>query len=497
MRTPARDPGETWDAPGRVPAVSPSPCRRAGPVAGRRAPRRLAPALLLAGLAALAGCTSLTPAHERPPAPVADRFPGTDGTPATGTAAAQLDWSAYYADPALRELIARALRNNRDLRIAVLNTEAARAQLQLRRADELPTVGVGGGVTRQVTASGSISNVYSAGFNVTAYELDLFGRVRALGDAAAAQLLASEEARKAAQIALVAAVAQTHVALATDEELLALTRRTLATREESLRLTRLKFDNGVSSALDLRQAQTLVEAARVSLAAFQRQREQDRNALALLVGEPLPATYAPPRVTDLVLTDVPAGLPSEVLLARPDVRQAEQGLIAAQANIGAARAAFWPRITLTGSLGTASTALSELFKDGAWSFAAQLLLPIFDAGRNRAALASAQVQRDIAVAAYERSIQAAFRDVADALAGRTTLLQQLQAAQAQAEAEQARYGLVQLRVDNGVGNALELLDAQRSLFAAEQAVLQTRAALLQSRVGVYRALGGGWTTPGP
>ena len=459
-------------------------------------PFRLTAALAAAGL--LSACMQLAPRYERPPAPVAASFPDA-GAPAVGTAsagaqAADLAWADFFTDPALRDLIGRALKNNRDLRIAVLNVETARAQLQLRRADELPTVNLGASAARQVGNNGNVTGSYSAGLTVTAYELDLFGRVRTLGEAAAAQLLASEEARRAAQIALVAAVAQTQLALAGDEELLELTRRTLATREESLKLTQLRFDHGAASELDLRQAQTLVEAARVALAQFERQRELDRNALALLIGEPLPP-LALPRVGQIALAEVAAGLPSEVLLRRPDVRQAEQALIATNANIGAARAAFWPRITLTGSLGTASSQLSNLFKDGAWAFAAQLLQPIFDSGRNEANLVVAQVQRDIAVAQYERAIQAAFRDVADALAGRATLAGQLRATEAQLAAEQARFRLVQLRVDNGVGSSLELLDAQRSLFAAQQALVQVQLAALQNKVAVYRALGGGVTTP--
>lgn len=456
-------------------------------------PRPLRLAVALAAVGALSACMQLAPRYERPPAPVAASFPNA-AAPAAAVAAAELGWADFFSDPALRDLIGRALRNNRDLRIAVLNVETARAQLQLRRADELPTINLGASVARQVGTNGKVTGSYSAGFTVTAYELDLFGRVRTLGDAAAAQLLATEEARRAAQIALVASVAQAHLALAGDEELLELTRRTLATREESLKLTRLRFEHGAASELDLRQAETLVEAARVALAQFERQRELDRNALALLIGEPLPA-LALPRVDQIALAEVGAGLPSEVLLRRPDVRQAEQALIAAQANIGAARAAFWPRITLTGSLGTASSQLSNLFKDGAWAFAAQLLQPVFDAGRNEANLAVAQVQRDIAVAQYERAIQAAFRDVADALAGRATLAQQQRATQAQLTAEQARYRLVQLRVDHGVGSSLELLDAQRSLFAAQQALVQVQLAALQNKVAVYRALGGGVATP--
>lgn len=445
----------------------------------------------------LAGCAQLTPRYERPAAPVPAEFPNA-GAPGRGPAAADQPWQDFFTEPELRTLIELALRNNRDLRTAVLNIEAARAQYQLRRADQWPTVNAGVTSSRQTGGNGSngsndnVTGLYTAGLAVSAYELDLFGRVRSLSDAAAAQLLATEEARKAVQISLVASVATQYLALVADDELLDLTLRTLRTREESLKLTQLRFDNGVSSELDLRQAQTLVEAARVTLAQLRRQRELDRNALVLLVGQALPEwPVRPGRIDVMTLADVPAGLPSDVLLRRSDVVQAEQQLIAANANIGAARAAFWPRILLTGSVGTASTQLSDLFKNGAWSFATQLLQPIFDAGRNRANLAVAQVQRDIAVAQYERAIQTAFRDVADALAGRATLDEQLRATRAQVQAEQVRYSLSDLRFRNGVSSSLELLDAERSLFAAQQAVVQTQLALLQNRVSTYRALGGG------
>ena len=456
---------------------------------------------LVAAVLALAGCMQPAPRYERPPAPVPEVFPGAGapaasasapGTPGAGRAAAELPWADFVADPLLRDLIGRALTNNRDLRIALLNAESAAAQWRSRQADQWPTVNAGFSAARQTNSSGQPVGAYAAGLSVAAYELDLFGRVASLSDAAAAQFLAAEQARRAAQISLVAAVAQQYIAWSADEELLELTRRTLATREASLELTQLKVQHGAASALDLRQAQSLVEAARVAAAQFERQRQLDRNALALLVGQALPGNAAvPARVDALALAEVPAGLPSEVLLARPDVRQAEQQLIAANANIGAARAAFWPRITLTASAGTASSELSRLFRNGAWSFAAQLLQPIFDAGRNRANLEVAERQRDIALAQYERAIQASFRDVADALAGRGTLGEQLRATRAQAEAERARYELVELRARNGAANALELLDAERALFAARQAVVQTQLAELQNRVAVYRAVGGG------
>ncbi len=460
-------------------------------------------ALLVAGIA---GCGSMIPELVRRAAPVPAAFPGT-GTQAVpdSTPAADLEWQRYFSDPQLQRLIDLALKNNRDLRVAVLNIEQARAQYQVRRADELPTVN--GGITgsrspRVGSGSGSsINSTYTAGLSVTAYEFDFFGRVRSLSQAQLAQFAGTEEARKTVQISLVASVANAWLGLLADDELLELTRRTLASREESMKLTRLKFDHGASSELDLRQAESLLEGARVALAQQTRQRAQDENALALLLGQPVPPDAASATtpvgasaLAQTVLPDVPAGLPSELLSRRPDIRQAEQQLIAANANIGAARAAFFPRITLSTSVGIASTQLSDLFKGGslAWSFAPQLVLPIFDAGRNQANLDAAQVNRDIATAQYEKAVQSAFREVADALAGRATLGEQLRAQQAQAAAEQVRTKLADLRYRNGASSYLDVLDAQRSLFTAQQAVVQAQAAERQNRVTLYKVLGGGW-----
>jgi multidrug efflux system outer membrane protein len=417
----------------------------------------------------------MIPRYERPVAPVATQFPLADTGQIGGTAAADIDWREFFADQHLRQLIEIALRNNRDLRIAVLNIEQARAQFDIRRADELPTVSAGFSSSRTPKGDGNVTTLYSAGVQVTAYELDLFGRVRSLADAALAQYFSTEEARKAVQMSLVAAVATTWLSLQADDELLRVTRETLVTREDSLRLTRLRFDNGVSSLLDLRQAESLLESARVTLAQTNRQRALDENALVLLIGQALPGDL-PAGTPMSVAPALPAGLPSEVLVRRPDVRQAEQQLIAANASIGAARAAFFPRITLTGSFGTASTELTGLFGAGSlgWSFAPQLLQPIFDAGRNRANLRLAEASRSVAVAQYERTIQAAFREVADALAGRAALGDQSRAQQALVMAEQDRFRLADMGYRNGVRSYLEVLDAQRSLFSAQQAQVQVR-----------------------
>ncbi|MEO8311514.1 MAG: efflux transporter outer membrane subunit, partial [Caldimonas sp.] len=324
----------------------------------------------------------------------------------------------------------------------------------------------------------------------------LFGRVHDLSEAALAQYFAIAENRKAAQISLVASVANAYLNLLADDALLRVTRQTLETREESTRLTKLRFDNGASSELDFRQAESLLEGARVALAQSLRQRSFDENALQLLVGQTLPADLPPslPLGQQQIPGDLPAGVPSDLLVRRPDVRASEQQLLAANANIGAARAAFFPRISLTANLGSASTELSGLFKSGSFAFTgtAQLLQPIFDAGRNRANLDVARVNRDIAVAQYERSIQSAFREVADALAGRATLGEQLRAQAAQTNALAITYRLADLRYRAGAASYLDSLDAQRQLFIAQQALVQTQALQLQNLVTLYRVLGGGW-----
>ena len=439
----------------------------------------------------LAGCANFAPEHQRPAAPVAADWPAPAGS--SGQAAAELSWQSFYgSDARLKQLIELALQNNRDLRVALLNVEQARALARVADASRLPTVNAGFSSSRVPGANDSITSNYQAGLQITAYELDLFGKIRNQSDAATARYLASAEGSRAAQIALVAGVASSYLALQADEELLALARQTLATREDSLRLTRLKFDAGSASGLDQSTADSAAAAARASLAQIQRQRAQDENALVLLVGQPLPAALpAGQPLASLNLADVPAGLPSEVLVTRPDVLQAEAQLRAADANIGAARAAFFPSIALTTSLGTASSQLSELFSNTAWSFASQVLLPIFDSGRNKANLESAKAAQGIAVAQYEKAVQTAFREVADALAGRATFGEQLRAQADLARSEAERLRLVELRFNNGASNSLELLDAQRSAFAAQQGLVQVRLAALLNSVQLYKVLGGG------
>jgi multidrug efflux system outer membrane protein len=469
-------------------------------VSTARAARRaaLAPVALGAALL-LGGCTSLIPAYERPAAPVPAAYAhelAPDG--AAGAAAADIDWPGYFADPRLRRLIEIALAGNRDLRVAILNIEQARASYQVRRADELPSVGACVTAQRQPGTSGLV-NTFAVGLQVTGFELDVFGRVRSLSQAALAQYLATEEARKTVQIALVSSVANAYIGLLADDELLRVTRETLATRDESFKLTKLKFDNGAASELDFRQAEQLLEGARASLAQTQRQRALDENALVLLLGQAVPADLPPalPLAGQQAVTDLPAGLPSDLLTRRPDVRAAEQQLLAANANIGAARAAFFPRISLTASAGTASSELSGLFKGGSWALTgtASLLQPIFDAGRNQANLDVAKVNREIAVAQYEKAIQTAFREVSDSLAGRATLGEQLRAQAAQTNAAQVTFRLADLRYRNGASSYLDVLDAQRALFVAQQATVQVQALQAQNLVTLYKVLGGGWTEP--
>ena len=443
----------------------------------------------------LSACGSMAPDYQRPAAPVPAQLPAAGLTASAGVAA-DVPWQSFFTDANLHKLIGLALANNRDLRVALLNVEQARATVDVRKADRWPTLNAGLGLSRGTVSSGATTTSWNAGLLVSSYELDLFDRLRSQSDAAFAQYLATTEAGKTAQISLIGSVANAYFALQADAALLNLVQQTLKTREESLRLIQLRFDKGASSQLDLSQAQSLVEAARVSLAQTTRLRLQDENALNLLLGQTAPAELIQPgSLSTEPMAAVPIGLSSELLLRRPDVAQAEQQLLAANANIGVARAAFFPKIALTASAGSVSSELDKLFSSGtfAWNLAPQLLMPLFDKGRSEANLASAKAAREVAVAQYEKAIQVAFREVADALAGRATLADQLKAQQALTQAETVRTGLVDLRYKNGASSYLEVLDAQRSLFAAQQAELQLRAQVLQNQAALYRVMGGGWT----
>lgn len=460
---------------------------------------RTSPSILAALALALGGC-SLIPDYQRPAPPVAALYPqGLAYASATGTAGA--DWSGLFQDPLLQRLIHSALDNNRDLRVAALNVAAYQAQYRIQRADLLPAVSASVNGKRQrlpeqMTGGKTLINSsYSANLGISAYELDFFGRIRSLSQQALMTYLASEQARRSAQLSLVANVASAYLTWCADQELLELTRKTLAADEQSLRLTTRNGHAGKISALDVAQARTRVDSARANLARYQRQVAQDLNNLTLLVGAPLPAPLLPSRLAEGMLAQVPAGLPASLLQRRPDILQAEYQLQAANANIGAARAAFFPSVSLTANAGSSSKELSGLFKGGAggWTFQPQINLPIFNAGSLRASLDYARLQKDISVAQYEKAIQTAFQEVADGLAARQTYQQQLLAQGNLVQASQDYYNLAEHRYRIGVDSNLVFLDAQRSLFSAQQGLINDRLAQLLAEVDLYRALGGAWS----
>lgn len=459
----------------------------------------------------LAGCTSFAPDYQRPVMPVPQGWPvQTDDTQAQPEAAGQQvvlpDWEGFVVDPALRELIRMALENNRDLRVAALNIEKARAQYRISRSEAFPAIGASGAGDRQrqpaelsPTGLAGVSGQYQAAVGANSYELDFFGRIRSLNDEALARFLSTEQARRAVQTALIADVAFAYLQLAADQERLALARRTLETQRSSYDLIARSQQLGAATLLDVRQAQTQVESARVDVARYSSQVLQGRNALDLLLGTSAPSRLLPAEQADdkTTLTRLGAGVSSQILLQRPDVLEAEYVLQAANANIGAARAAFFPRISLTASAGTASNDLSNLFAAGSgfWQFIPRIELPIFDAGRNSAALRVSEVQRDIALAQYEKSIQTAFREVADVLASRSTLTEQLQAQSDLVQALDQYYQLSQARFNSGADSYLAVLDAQRSLYAAQQDLITLRFTGNTSTIQLYKALGGGWPAP--
>lgn len=464
---------------------------------------------LAVATALLSGC-SLIPDYERPEAPVAADWPQGEayGSAASegSRAAADLQWREFFRDPALQQLVQLALENNRDLRVAALNVEAYRALYRIQRADLLPSVSADGAGTRQrlpadlsQTGEARTSGQYSATLGVNAWELDFFGRIRSLSEQALQQYLATEQAQRSTQISLVASVANAYLQWQADQALLQLTQDTLKTFEESYKLTQRSFDVGVADALALSQARSSVDSARVSLAQYKRLVAQDRNALIQLVGTGLPVDLPQGLALSAeLLEQVPAGLPADLLQRRPDLLQAEYQLKAANANIGAARAAFFPSISLTANAGTASSQLSGLFDSGSgtWLFQPQISLPIFNAGRLRANLDYAELQSDIQVAQYEKAIQVAFQEVADRLAARTTYRQQLDAQRALLATTETYYDLAERRYRTGVDSYLTLLDAQRQLFSVRQQLIADRLAQLSSEVELYKALGGGWSNTG-
>ncbi|MGN6643547.1 MAG: efflux transporter outer membrane subunit [Verrucomicrobiota bacterium] len=458
--------------------------------------------LLISGFAlALAGCT-MTPKYDRPAAPVSAAWPVSQ-TGTNSQTAAEVEWQQFFADPRLKQMIALSLENNRDLRIAILRVEQTRAQYRIQRSALFPTLdaNANGGrrrVPETISTTGDAVTSSSYDVNVgAAFELDLFGRVRSLKSAALEQYLATSETRKSAQIALISEVASQYLTLLELQEAEALAQETLRAVQASYDLNKRSFDLGVASELDLRTAEAQVQTARVNVSRYQELKAQSENALVLLIGQPLPENLAQGYALreQPLLTEFPAGIPSEVLQRRPDILAAEHSLKAANANIGAARAAFFPRILLTGSAGTASASLSDLFTGPsfAWNFSPQITVPIFNAGRNRANLDVAALEKQIEVATYERTIQTAFREVADALVVRSQVEERLAAQEQLVAAQQKRFDLTTARYRQGVDNYLAVLLAQQDLYTAQQTLLQFQASRLLNAVSLYRALGGGWT----
>ncbi len=463
--------------------------------------------LVLACATAVAGLTlgcSLAPDYRRPELPVTNEYPAdapiTPGAKPEAHPAAEVAWRDYFTDPQLQAMIAQALDHNRDLRVAALRVLEARAAFQIRRADQFPTLDATAGETRaripgQFTGTGpTTAAIWDVGVSVVGWELDFWGRVRNLKDAALEEFLATDSARRAVTVTIVGQVADGYFTLRELDERIVIARDTIRTREESLRIFNRRHQVGTANRLDVTQVETLLTQAQTLGAQLEQQRAAQAHALTLLVGTPPAGLSDRASLNDSALmNEVPVGLPSDLLQQRPDIVAAEHRLKAANANIGAARAAFFPRITLTGFFGTASPELSGLFDGGtkAWLFMPQISLPIFDGGRRQANLDVAKVRTDAAVAEYERTIQSAFRDVADALSARRWLAEQIAIQRRAVAAQQERARLAQMRYDRGSASFLEVLDAQRDLLTAEQLLVQERRALLFSRVALYAALGGG------
>jgi len=458
----------------------------------------LKPALLALSVT-LAGC-SLAPDYQRPQPPIPAQWAQTVPVEA-GRQASTLEWQAFFPDPRLQALIGAAIEHNRDMRSAVARVEEARALFGIARADRLPNVdlvasGAGARTPGDLSLSGraTTSHRSDVGLSLLSFELDFWGRVKSLNAAALAGYLASQEARQALRLALIADVANAYLSLLEMEERAALARATVASREQTRLLVSRRRDVGLASDLDYLQADGAFELARADLANLARQRAAAANALTLLVGaEPASLPAGRKLAEQGIVPNLIANLPAEVLLQRPDVLAAEQRLIAANANIGAARAAFLPRITLTAGVGTASSSLSGLFESGqdAWNFQPVLRLPLFDAGRTAAATDLAEARQHIAVAEYEKTIQQAFREVADLLAAKEQLAEQQRAQERSDKVQSERLKLADARYRAGVASYLEVLDAQRESYAAQQALVQTRRSLLSSAAQLFKALGGG------
>jgi len=460
--------------------------------------------LIMGVFICLVGC-SLAPKYTQPQAPVPAGWPTGEAYKETKAAAGTqatlvLKWQEIFTDAKLQQIIGTALNNNRDLRLAALNVERARALYGIQRAELFPAVNAVGTESKQRSSSDLVrpgeprtTEQYSVNLGITSWEIDFFGRIRSLKDAALQEYLATEQGRLSAQTSLISAVANTYLSLAADLEILKLVKSTLDIQQASYDLIKRRYEVGLASELDLRRAQTQVDTARGDVARYTQLAAQGENGLNLLVGSPIPKDFLPVDLSSVSPPkDIYPGISSEVLLRRPDVLQAENLLKAANANIGAARAAFFPRISLTGTIGTASNELSGLFKagTGTWSFTPQIIMPIFDA-RTWSALDASKVAREIVLTQYEKAIQTAFREVADALAVRGTIDKQVSAQESLVNAVSETHRLAGARYTKGIDSYLSVLDAQRSLYGAQQSMIAVRLARLTNLVTLYKVLGGG------
>lgn len=469
--------------------------------------------LLLAGLL---GACSLAPTYEQPPAPIPADYPVVSAP--VNPAETVPDWQALFTDPRLRRLIEIGLDQNRDLRMAVLRVEEARAQYRIQRADLLPNVSVSGSATRQrspalglentgglpaqaVSSGSQVTNLYTVGVGLSTYEVDLFGRIRNLRDAALGEYLALQETRRSVELSLIAEIATAYTNQRALRERMAITRQAYESRQQSLELIHQRFDYGIGSEPDIAQAQTLLETTASDLAALERSIGQADNAMALLLGQPLPHDLPPALSLERQGLDkpLPTGLPADLLTRRPDIQAAEARLKASYATIGAARAAFFPSISLTGNTGFSSAELSDLFNGGnrSWSFTPQINLPIFTGGRNRAQLEVATLRKEISVAEYEKSIQTAFKEVSDELVARQPLQCQLDAQKRLRDSAARSLVLAQQRYQQGLDEYLTQLDSQRTLYQAENTLIDARLQLALSQINLFKSLGGGWSRDRP
>jgi outer membrane protein, multidrug efflux system len=450
------------------------------------------PFIILLATMTLSGCT-IIPTYERPASPVGAQYPGVTQTNVNN--AADLGWETVFTDERLKQLIRLSLTNNADYQVAVLNVEQSRAQYRITRSASFPSVSAGGSYTRSGDFT-TTSESWSASLGSTAYEVDLFGRVRSQNRQALETFFATAEAQRSARISLVAEVATEYFVLRQGEEQIALALETLKSVQDSYALNKATFDAGATSELDLRTAEGQVQTAKINLLTYERARAQAVNYLVLLIGQPLPSDLpaaSPFNATNLV-AEVSPGLPSELIQRRPDILQAEHTLKAANDNIGAARAAFFPTISLTANVGSKSSQLSDLFSSGTgvWSFAPQITLPIFTGGQNKASLDSAKIGRRIDVVNYQKAIETAFREVADALVASSSYTSQIEAELKLINAQQRRYELANLRYRQGDDTYLNVLSAQQDLYNAQQELLQAQSRKLASQISLYQALGGGW-----